>query len=60
MCFGCSKEPSHLDGSFEFPQPMFWLRNKIKKYLFVTNSSKGLNDIVYILSNIKCENAIIT
>ena len=28
MCFGCSKEPSHLDGSFEYPQHMFWLRNK--------------------------------
>ena len=29
MCFGCSKEPSHWDGSFEYPQHMFWLRNKI-------------------------------
>ena len=28
MCFGCSKEPSHLDGSFEYPQHMFWVRNK--------------------------------
>ena len=28
MCFGCSKEPSHPDGSFEYPQHMFWLRNK--------------------------------
>ena len=27
MCFGCSKEPSHWDGSFEYPQHMFWLRN---------------------------------
>ena len=26
--FGCSKEPSHRDGSFEYPQHMFWLRNK--------------------------------
>ena len=23
MCFGCSKEPSHRDGSFEHPQNMF-------------------------------------
>ena len=30
MCFGCSKEPSHRDGSFEYPQHMFWLRNKKK------------------------------
>ena len=28
MCFGCSKEWSHRDGSFEYPQHMFWLRNK--------------------------------
>ena len=27
MCFVCSKEPSHRDGSFEYPQHMFWLRN---------------------------------
>ena len=27
-CFGCSKEPSHWDGSFEYPQHMFSLRNK--------------------------------
>ena len=26
ICFGCSKEASH--GSFEYPQHMFWLRNK--------------------------------
>ena len=24
----CSKEPSHSDGSFEYPQHMFWFRNK--------------------------------
>ena len=35
-CFGCSKEPSHWDGSFEYPQHMFWLRNK--KIIFVTHS----------------------
>ena len=28
MCYVHSKEPSHWDGSFEFPQHMFWLRNK--------------------------------
>ena len=32
MCFGCSKEPSHRDGSFEYPQHMFWLRNKKNKF----------------------------
>ena len=30
MCFGCSKEPSHRDCSFEYPQHMFWLSNKKK------------------------------
>ena len=28
ICFGCSKEPSHRDGSFEYPQHMVWLRNE--------------------------------
>ena len=28
MCFGCSKETSYLDGSFEYPPHMFWMRNK--------------------------------
>ena len=28
LCFGCSKEPSHWDGSFEYPPHMLWLRNK--------------------------------
>ena len=28
MCFGCPKEPSHQDRSLEYPQHMFWLRNK--------------------------------
>ena len=33
MCFGCSKEPSHRDDSFEYPQHMFWLRNKKNNFL---------------------------
>ena len=32
MCFECSQELSHRDGSFEYQQHMFWLRNK--KYNF--------------------------
>ena len=28
MRSGSSKEPSHSDGSFEYPQLMFWMRNK--------------------------------
>ena len=36
ICFGCSKEPSHRDGSFEYPQHMFWLRNKKNNFLVST------------------------
>ena len=36
MCFGCSKELSHRDGSFEYPQHMFWLRNKKNNFLLHT------------------------
>ena len=28
ICFGHSAEPSHRDGSSEYPQHTFWLRNK--------------------------------
>ena len=28
LCLRCSKEPFQLDGSFEYPQYMFCLRNK--------------------------------
>ena len=34
MCFGCSKEPSHRDGSFEYPQHMFWFRNKKNNFSY--------------------------
>ena len=36
ICFGCSKEPSHWDGSFEYPQHMIGLRNKNINYLVHT------------------------
>ena len=32
VCFGCSKEPSYRDGSFEYPQNMFWLRIHANKF----------------------------
>ena len=41
ICFGCLNEQSHRDGSFEYPQHMFWLRNK--KIIFsYTLLTKGL------------------
>ena len=36
ICFGCWKEPSHRDGSFEHPHYMFWLRNKKSDFLVRT------------------------
>ena len=33
LCFRCSKEPSHWDSSFEYPQHMFLLRNKKISFL---------------------------
>ena len=36
MSFGCSKEPSHRDGSFEYPQYIFWFRNKKNNFLLRT------------------------
>ena len=32
ICFGCSKEPSQWNCSFEHQQHVFWLRNKKKKF----------------------------
>ena len=32
FCFGYSKEPSHLESSFEYPQHMFWL---IRNFIFI-------------------------
>ena len=42
MCFGCSKEPSHRDGSFEYPQHMFWMSNKKNNFQVRTPIWGGL------------------
>ena len=39
ICFVCSKEPSHGDGSFEYPQHMFWLRNKKKNSVLLSTQN---------------------
>ena len=36
MCFGCSKEPSPWDGSFEYPQHMFWMINEENSFIIHT------------------------
>ena len=40
-CFGCSKEPSYRDGSFEYPQHMFLLRNKKNMFNYTHLSWSG-------------------
>ena len=47
MCFVCSKEPSHRDGSFEYPQHMFWLRNKKINFSYPLLSG-GLKSLINI------------
>ena len=57
ICFRCSKEPSHRDSSFEYPQHMFWLKNKKFNFNY-TLLSGGLNVVsyhVYIPSYISSE-----
>ena len=46
ICCGCSKEPSHRDGSFEYPQHMFWVKNKGKILLGILNESP---DLIWLL-----------
>ena len=60
-CFGGSKEPSQWDGSFEYPQHIFWLRNKKISFLFCTlnerpedgygKCSKISDNILFVFSN---------
>ena len=50
MCFGCSKEPSYGDGSFEYPQHMFWLRNKNYTFQFRTLTWRPAHNILFCLS----------
>ena len=48
ICFGCSKQPSHWDGSFEYPQHMFRLRNK-KLFFCYALLTKGLDKILVLI-----------
>ena len=45
MCFGCSKESSHRDGSFEYPQHTFWWRNKKNNFQLHTLIWGPVNDL---------------
>ena len=48
ICFGCSKEPSHQDGSFEYPQHMFWWRNK-KINFYTQMILSGHDDMIFFV-----------
>ena len=57
MCFGCSKEPSYRDGSFEYQQHTFWLRNKKNNFQLRTLTGglmipklKSINVLLYDFS----------
>ena len=45
MCFGCSKELSHRDGSFEYPQHV--LVEKKENYFSGTHSYLGACNMVW-------------
>ena len=52
MCFGCLKEPSRRDGSFEHPQHMVLLRNKknnfqMNTFMYEADSS-AIQDSEYL------------
>ena len=56
MCFWCSKEPSQrdssLDGSFEYQQHMFWLRNKKNNFQLHTLIWGPVSKFVFLNKNI--------
>ena len=51
ICFGCLKERSYRDDSLEYPQHMFWLRNKKVNFDY-TLLSGGLNKLNKKMTNI--------
>ena len=53
MCFVCSKEPSHRDGSFKYPQHMFWLRNKKINFILHRDGSFEYPQHMFWLRNKK-------
>ena len=56
MCLGCSKEPSHWDSSFEYPQHMFWLRFFFSNMHSYLETGKGLIIVKLNCSTYVCVN----
>ena len=57
MCVGCSKEPSHWDGYFEYPQHMFWLRNKKNNFQICTLIWRP--ELFYLIFQLSCFNKLL-
>ena len=51
MYFGSSKEPSHCDGSFEYPKYMFWMRNKENNFPMCTLIWRSGSHFVRVLGD---------
>ena len=45
--FWVLKEPSHPDGSFEYPQHMFWMRNKENRFPMETCSNEHKQQMIF-------------
>ena len=48
-----SKEPSHLDVSFEYPQHMFWMRNKENRFPIRTLIWRPVRPLLLLLTQYK-------
>ena len=51
MCFVFIEEPSHRDNSFEYPQHMFWLRNKknnFQLHTLIWGSDHGSSQLFFL------------
>ena len=52
--FGCSKEHSDRDGSFEYPQHMFCLKNKKINFQSQTLIKRSIRNFLFLNQNIYC------
>ena len=55
MCIGCSKEPSYRDGSFEYPQNMFWLiymKNNFQLHTLIWGPEQLFQNFMYFENSV--------
>ena len=53
MYFGCSKERSHRDVFFEYPQHMFWMHDKANSLSISTLIWRPVNRLQSLLLSMK-------